>query len=319
MTNKKLMHMMLLECTVKEVAEDSNLVEKMKKNQTFFSFLQERGKFLLMVGEGGDKEDEKDDVMTQFKILLSDLEGRYKQKEFIQVEEKKSNAMDLKNINDKAMENVYETVLGKLTVGEHGVALNPGMYSKGGEAFPMGGFMPLDHPHKHKKPGPMPGVGAMTNPRKMAKLVEEVELARKNLPKTSTNAIFLRYNPKKMDEMQAIIMGAEGTPYAHGAFLFDIYFPDTYPQGPPKVNLVTTGNGSVRFNPNLYNNGYVCLSLLGTWRGQASENWDEKKSNLLQVLLSIQSIVMNEDILGNEPGYDIQMKTGPGKMENCGY
>ncbi len=163
------------------------------------------------------------------------------------------------------------------------------------------------------------GGGGVNNPLKMSKLVEEIEILRKNLPKTSTNAIFLRYNPKKMDEMQAIIMGAEGTPYAHGAFLFDIYFPDTYPQGPPKVNLVTTGNGSVRFNPNLYNNGYVCLSLLGTWRGQASENWDEKKSNLLQVLLSIQSIVMNEDILGNEPGYDIQMKTGPGKMENCGY
>lgn len=31
-----------------------------------------------------------------------------------------------------------------------------------------------------------------------------------------------------------------------------------------KVNLQTTGNGTVRFNPNLYNCGKVCLSLLGT-------------------------------------------------------
>jgi len=37
--------------------------------------------------------------------------------------------------------------------------------------------------------------------------------------------------------MKALIMGASGTPYAHGAFEFDIYFEDTYPSGPPKVNL----------------------------------------------------------------------------------
>ena len=30
-----------------------------------------------------------------------------------------------------------------------------------------------------------------------------------------------------------------------------------------QVNLQTTGGGSVRFNPNLYNCGKVCLSLLG--------------------------------------------------------
>ena len=42
-----------------------------------------------------------------------------------------------------------------------------------------------------------------------------------------------------------------------GAFLFDIYCPPEYPNGPPKVNLTTTGGGSVRFNPNLYNTGKV--------------------------------------------------------------
>ena len=39
----------------------------------------------------------------------------------------------------------------------------------------------------------------------------------------------------------------------------------------------------VRFNPNLYNTGKVCLSLLGTWRGGgAAEEWNDK-SSLLQV------------------------------------
>jgi ubiquitin-protein ligase len=81
--------------------------------------------------------------------------------------------------------------------------------------------------------------------------------------------------------MKCLIMGAAGTPYAYGAFLFDVYFDTNYPIGPPKVNLSTTGSGKVRFNPNLYFCGKVCLSLLGTWRGVSSENWDPKISTLL--------------------------------------
>jgi len=76
-------------------------------------------------------------------------------------------------------------------------------------------------------------------------------------------------------------MGATATPYAHGAFIFDVFFPNTYPNTSPKVNLSTTGNGQVRFNPNLYSDGKVCLSLLGTWQGVATENWDPKISTLL--------------------------------------
>jgi ubiquitin-protein ligase len=49
--------------------------------------------------------------------------------------------------------------------------------------------------------------------------------------------------------------------------MYDVFFEDSYPNTSPKVNLVTTGNGKVRFNPNLYACGKVCLSLLGTWRG----------------------------------------------------
>ena len=69
--------------------------------------------------------------------------------------------------------------------------------------------------------------------------------------------------------MRVIIFGSKGTPYAHGAFLYDLYFKNTYPKDPP-VCYLRTGNSKVRFNPNLYQNGYVCLSLLGTWRGGAN-------------------------------------------------
>ena len=57
--------------------------------------------------------------------------------------------------------------------------------------------------------------------------------------------------------MKALITGPEGTPYSGGCFEFDLYFPGGYPDEPPKVHLVTTGYGAVRFNPNLYKSGKV--------------------------------------------------------------
>ena len=47
---------------------------------------------------------------------------------------------------------------------------------------------------------------------------------------------------------------------------------EDYPNQPPKVQFLTfcdcdKGGEAVRFNPNLYDDGYVCLSLLGTWSG----------------------------------------------------
>lgn len=61
---------------------------------------------------------------------------------------------------------------------------------------------------------------------------------------------------------------------------------------------MTTGGGSVRFNPNLYSTGHVCLSILGTWQGPP---WTPAL-NIMSVLLSIQSLMNNEPFY-NEPGY----------------
>ena len=57
--------------------------------------------------------------------------------------------------------------------------------------------------------------------------------------------------------LQVLITGPEDTPYANGCYEFDVYFPQDYPNAPPCINLETTGNHSVRFNPNLYNDGKV--------------------------------------------------------------
>ncbi|KAH8064868.1 hypothetical protein JL722_1755 [Aureococcus anophagefferens] len=55
--------------------------------------------------------------------------------------------------------------------------------------------------------------------------------------------------------VDAMIVGLEGTPYAGGFFHFKVRFPPAYPCDCPKVELATTGRGTVGFNPNLYANG----------------------------------------------------------------
>jgi ubiquitin-conjugating enzyme E2 Z len=106
-------------------------------------------------------------------------------------------------------------------------------------------------------------------------------------------------NENDITTVDALIHGPTDTPYAFGFFYFLVKFPANYPISPPKVSLLTTGNRTVRFNPNLYREGKVCLSILGTWEGPA---WTTVNT-ISTVLLSIQSL-MNENPYHNEPGYE---------------
>ena len=63
--------------------------------------------------------------------------------------------------------------------------------------------------------------------------------------------------------MNILIIGPFDTPYEGGFFHFYLRFSPNYPRCPPRVKFMTTGSGRVRFNPNLYCNGKVCLSILG--------------------------------------------------------
>ncbi|MED6130374.1 hypothetical protein PIB30_000270 [Stylosanthes scabra] len=110
---------------------------------------------------------------------------------------------------------------------------------------------------------------------------------------TSHNAL-----AKHIDLMRAVIIGAAGTPYHDGLFFFDIKLPSDYPNRPPNVHFHSFG---YRMNPNLYNNGMVCLSLLNTWYGNPGQRWNPRASTLLQVLVSIQALVLNEQPYFNEP------------------
>jgi ubiquitin-conjugating enzyme E2 Z len=109
--------------------------------------------------------------------------------------------------------------------------------------------------------------------------------------------------------IHALVVGPFDTPYEGGFFWFVLNCPDDYPNQPPKVKLMTTGGGSVRFNPNLYANGKVCLSILGTWAGPG---WSPAQS-ISSVLMSIQSL-MNAKPYHNEPGFEVAQD--PRDVEN---
>ncbi len=78
---------------------------------------------------------------------------------------------------------------------------------------------------------------------KMQRLAKECGSFDSLLPISRGSSIFVRTDEERMDVMKAVITGPKGTPYGSGCFVFDIFFPATYPQDPPLVNLATTGNG----------------------------------------------------------------------------
>uniref|UniRef100_A0A5B6ZNH2 E2 ubiquitin-conjugating enzyme n=1 Tax=Davidia involucrata TaxID=16924 RepID=A0A5B6ZNH2_DAVIN len=128
------------------------------------------------------------------------------------------------------------------------------------------------------------------------KIQDEWRILEKDLPDT----IFVRVYESRMDLMRAVIVGAEGTPYHDGLFFFDVFFPCNYPNIPPHVYY---HSGGLRINPNLYNCGKVCLSLLNTWSGNQNEKWIPGVSTMLQVLVSIQGLILNAKPYFNEPGF----------------
>ncbi|RMC12627.1 hypothetical protein DUI87_10151 [Hirundo rustica rustica] len=125
------------------------------------------------------------------------------------------------------------------------------------------------------------------------RLAQEAVTLSTSLPLSSSSSVFVRCDEERLDIMKVLITGPADTPYANGCFEFDVYFPQDYPNSPPLVNLETTGGHSVRFNPNLYNDG--------------------------KVLVSVQSLILVAEPYFNEPGYERSRGTPSGTQSSREY
>ncbi len=108
--------------------------------------------------------------------------------------------------------------------------------------------------------------------------------------------IYYQHDDTNMLKGYAMIIGPENTPYFGGYYFFSIDYPPNYPYEPP-IFKYHTNDGLTRFNPNLYINGKVCLSILNTWYG---EQWSSCQ-NINTILLTLVT-VFNDYPLLNEPG-----------------
>lgn len=157
------------------------------------------------------------------------------------------------------------------------------------------------------------------SPKVLMRISSEFSSLRKNLPNNWGSSIVLRGCSDNMNIFSFVIVGPEDTPYHNGVFEFHACFPSNYPEKEPKVLINTTGGGTVRFNPNLYDCGKVCLSLLGTWQGQDGESWNKQTSTFLQVLISIQSLILVDEPYYNEPGWERDMHSEAGMKKAFNY
>jgi len=110
------------------------------------------------------------------------------------------------------------------------------------------------------------------------------------------NNIYYKHDDNNMLSGYALIIGPEDTIYNYGYYFFKFNFKKDYPYKPPVVEYLTNEHG-IRFHPNLYRNGKVCLSLLNTWNG---EQWTSCQT-IRTILLNLVTLFHNKPLL-NEPG-----------------
>jgi len=134
----------------------------------------------------------------------------------------------------------------------------------------------------------------------LTRLQKEYRALSSSLPES----IVVRAYEDRSDLLRSLIIGSENTPYEDAPFVIDWMLDSDFPQSPPIAHFLSWTNGNGRVNPNLYEEGKVCLSILGTWAGDRNESWSPSRSSLLQALVSIQGLVLVKEPWFCEPAYD---------------
>ncbi|XP_035735037.1 (E3-independent) E2 ubiquitin-conjugating enzyme UBE2O-like [Vespa mandarinia] len=141
---------------------------------------------------------------------------------------------------------------------------------------------------------------------------KELKLLRSSLPP----GVWVKGFEDRIDLYSVMFRGPEKTPYEDGLFLFDFQLSADYPAAPPLCHYISYC--SERLNPNLYEDGKVCVSLLGTWSGRGTEVWTNS-STLLQVIVSIQGLILVSEPYFNEAGFEKQKGSQQGRENSRMY
>ncbi|KAI9584977.1 (E3-independent) E2 ubiquitin-conjugating enzyme [Glossina fuscipes] len=154
------------------------------------------------------------------------------------------------------------------------------------------------------------------HPNNTQQYYKAVQREHRMLKSSLPPGVWVRGFEDRMDLMSVMIEGPEKTPYEDGIFLFDLQLGSEYPKCPPLCHYISYC--SDRLNPNLYEDGKVCVSLLGTWSGRDTETWGSN-STILQVIVSIQGLILVDEPYFNEAGYEKQKDTQHGKENSRMY
>lgn len=127
------------------------------------------------------------------------------------------------------------------------------------------------------------------------RLIKDIKNIKDN--NLESQGIYYKHDEDNLLKGYVLIIGPENTPYIGGYYFFQLNFPHDYPYNPPEI-IYHTNQDKIRFNPNLYNNGLVCISILNTW--EDGEPWSPCQS-ISTILLSILTLLNNNPLL-NEPG-----------------
>lgn len=127
------------------------------------------------------------------------------------------------------------------------------------------------------------------------KRITNIDIKNYHKLELNKNGIHIIFDESNLMKAKALIIGPKDSIYENAYLLFNIEFPKNYPFSPPNIHYISENN--IRIHPNIYTNGKVCLSILGTWNGPC---WTSIM-DINTVLLTIQSLLDNNPLI-HEPG-----------------
>jgi ubiquitin-conjugating enzyme E2 Z len=144
--------------------------------------------------------------------------------------------------------------------------------------------------------------------KRLKRITNEIKDLEESKEILENSGVYFHYDDSDINTINVMLYGPEKTPYEKGFYFFEFTYPPNYPMEPPIAKYYTQGKVknasghliSVRFNPNLYTCGKVCLSMLNTWNGPG---W-VPTNTISNVIIAIQALVLNEEPLRNEPGFE---------------